>query len=41
MNISKNIYEKVEVEVFPLTDLDVISTSKPFDGEDDEIIDWI
>ena len=41
MNISKNIYEKVEVEVFTLTDLDVISTSKPFDGEDDEIIDWV
>lgn len=40
MDIQKNIYEEVKIQVFPLADIDVIATSKPFDGEDDNIFDW-
>lgn len=33
-------YEVVTIEIIKLSIEDVITTSKPFDGEDDNIIDW-
>ena len=33
-------YEVVTIEIIKLSIEDVITTSKPFDGEDDYIIDW-
>ena len=34
-------YEEVSIEIIKLSTEDVITTSKPFDGEDDEIgNDW-
>ena len=33
-------YEVVTIEIIKLSIEDVITTSKPFDGEDDNIRDW-
>ena len=34
-------YEEISIEIIKLSTEDVITTSKPFDGEDDEIgNDW-
>ncbi len=35
----KLTYEPIEINLIPLTSLDVISTSGGFDGEDDDL-DW-
>ena len=41
MTCLKAKYEDIIVEIIPLLSDDVITTSKPFDGEDDEIgSDW-
>ena len=40
MEFTKLQYERVDVEILQLSTDDVITTSKPFDGEDDEIKDW-
>lgn len=37
--ISKLQYEEIDIEIISLSAHDVISTSKPFNGEDDE--DWL
>ena len=33
-------YEVVTIEIIKLSVEDVIATSRPFDGEDDNIDDW-
>ena len=33
-------YEEVNIEIIKLSDVDIIATSKPFDGEDDNVEDW-
>ena len=34
-------YEEISIEIIKLSTEDIITTSKPFDGEDDEIgSDW-
>lgn len=40
MDVTKHSYEKIEIEILLMSDKDVISTSRPFDGEDDNIGDW-
>lgn len=40
MNVTKFQYEDVEIEIYLMSEKDVITTSQPFDGEDDEIKDW-
>ena len=40
MKITKHSYEKIEIEILLITDNDVISTSRAFDGEDDNVGDW-
>ena len=40
MNFTKLHYESIEVEILELSSDDVITTSKPFDGEDDNVGDW-
>lgn len=40
MNTMKLQYETVDVNILPLSDEDIITTSKPFDGEDDNVGDW-
>ena len=34
-------YEEIKIELIPLCEEDVIATSGAFDGEDDEIGDWV
>ena len=33
-------YEELLIEVIELSEEDVITTSRAFDGEDDKIVDW-
>jgi hypothetical protein len=40
MEFTKLQYETVDVNIISLSDEDVITTSKPFDGEDDNVNDW-
>ena len=40
MNTKKLQYETVDLEILPLSDEDIITTSKAFDGEDDNVGDW-
>ena len=40
MNTKKLQYETVDLEILPLSDEDIITTSKAFDGEDDNVSDW-
>lgn len=40
MEFTKLQYERVDVEILQLSTDDVITTSKPFDGEDDNVGDW-
>lgn len=40
MKSFKEQYENISIEIITLSCEDIITTSKPFDGEDDEIIDW-
>ena len=40
MEFTKLQYERVDVEILQLSTDDVITTSKPFDGEDDNVNDW-
>ena len=40
MEFTKLQYERVDVEILQLSADDVITTSKPFDGEDDNVGDW-
>ena len=37
---TKLTYETVEIKIVHLNELDVISTSGAFDGEDDAIYEW-
>ena len=41
MDSFKLQYEEIRVEIFLLSDEDVITTSKAFDGEDDDVSDWL
>ena len=40
MNTKRLQYETVDLEILPLSDEDIITTSKAFDGEDDNVSDW-
>ena len=37
---NKRTYEDVEIEVINLGKSDVITSSSPFDGEDDLVTEW-
>ena len=37
---NKRTYEDVEIEVINLGQSDVITSSSPFDGEDDLVTEW-
>ena len=36
----RSIYEEAEIEIVRLYTSDVITSSSPFDGEDDDVNEW-
>ena len=36
----RSIYEEAEIEIVRLYTSDVITSSSPFDGEDDDVSEW-